>query len=53
MPGRKEVFTFQVVEETLRARFPGQADELTRTFVSLPGFDALVGNNDRHQYDRG
>ena len=49
----REVFTYQVVEEALRSRFPDQAEEILQGFVRLLAFDAVVGNNDRHYYNWG
>lgn len=49
----REVFTFQVVEESVRSRFPDHAEAIMADFVRLLGFDALVGNNDRHYYNWG
>src|ERR1035437_3150036 len=49
----QEIFTFQVVEEAVRSRFPAQADGILQNFVRLLGFDAVVGNNDRHYFNWG
>jgi len=49
----QEIFTFQVVETAVRSRFPAEADDLLRNFVRLIGFDAVVGNNDRHYFNWG
>lgn len=49
----RNVFTFQVVEESIRSLFPEQAGQIMDDFVRLLAFDALVGNNDRHYYNWG
>lgn len=49
----RDIFTFQVVEEAVRSRFPNQAKEIMQGFVKLLGFDAVVGNNDRHFFNWG
>jgi hypothetical protein len=49
----QEIFTFQVVEAAVRSRFPEQADGILEDFVRLIGFDAVVGNNDRHFFNWG
>lgn len=49
----RNLFTFQFVEQALRDRFPGHADELLVDFTRLLAFDAIVGNNDRHFYNWG
>lgn len=49
----RNVFTFQVVDESIRNVFPDQADEIMVQFVRLLQYDAIVGNNDRHFYNWG
>ncbi len=49
----REVFTFQVVEEAIRSRFPKHECPIMESFVRLLAFDAIVGNNDRHYYNWG
>jgi len=49
----RDVFTFQVVEESVKSRFPEYADEIMADFARLLAFDALVGNNDRHYFNWG
>ena len=49
----RDLFTFQVFCTAIRARFPGHHEEITREFVRMIGFDALVGNHDRHFYNWG
>jgi hypothetical protein len=49
----RDIFTFQFVEDALLDRFPEDVDEILQGFVKLLGFDALVGNNDRHFYNWG
>ncbi|MBC7366650.1 MAG: HipA domain-containing protein [Undibacterium sp.] len=48
-----EIFTVQVVEAAVRTRFPAQAAAILQDLVRLIGFDALVGNNDRHFFNWG
>lgn len=49
----REEYTFQAVEEVLEDWFPEQAEQLKHDFVALLGFDAFVGNNDRHPMNWG
>ncbi len=49
----REIFTFQFVEEAIRARFPDETASLMEAFVRMLAFDAIVGNNDRHHYNWG
>ncbi len=49
----REIFTFQVVEDAVLNRFPDQAGLIMRGFVRLLGFDAIIGNNDRHHFNWG
>lgn len=49
----KELFTFQVFCTAIRARFPANHDQLIKGFIRMIGFDALVGNQDRHFYNWG
>jgi hypothetical protein len=49
----RNVFTFQVVEESIRSLFPNEAAGIMNDFVRLLAFDAIVGNNDRHYYNWG
>jgi len=49
----REVFTFEVVEEAVLARFEEEAMEIMEGYVRLLVFDALVGNNDHHFYNWG
>lgn len=49
----KDLFTFQVFCTAIKARFPDHHEDLTGGFVRLIGFDALVGNQDRHFYNWG
>jgi len=48
-----ELFTFQVCCTAIRAQFGDDCHDLTRGFVTMIGFDALVGNQDRHFYNWG
>lgn len=49
----RNLFTFQFVEDALLDRFGDSAEKLLEEFVRLIGFDAIVGNNDRHYYNWG
>ncbi len=49
----RDVFIFQVVEESVQSRFPEHAHGIMADFVRLLAFDALVGNNDRHYFNWG
>ncbi len=49
----RNVFTYQVVEEAIRSRFPKEEKPIMESFVRLLAFDAIVGNNDRHYYNWG
>ena len=49
----QEIFTLQVVEAAIKRRFPEQAEGILQDFVRLIGFDAVVGNNDRHFFNWG
>ncbi len=49
----RNFFTFQFVEDALLDRFGETAEPLLDEFVRLLGFDAIVGNNDRHYYNWG
>lgn len=49
----RDLFTFQVVEESLRSRFPNEVDGILTGFVRMLGFDAIIGNNDRHYFNWG
>jgi len=49
----RELFTFQVVTAAMKNQFPDQADLIMHDFVRLLGFDAVVGNNDRHFFNWG
>lgn len=49
----RELVSVQLFLEALRAAFPAQYDEISKCFVRMLLFDALVGNNDRHFYNYG
>lgn len=49
----RDLFTFQVFCGALKARFPVHADVILANFVAVIGFDALVGNQDRHLFNWG
>ena len=52
-PRERQEYTFQFVERCLDAWFPTQALEFKTQFVTMLGFDAFVGNNDRHPMNWG
>jgi hypothetical protein len=49
----REVYTFQTVRCALELMFEADAPHLMRDLVTLLGFDAFVGNNDRHPMNWG
>ena len=49
----REVFTFQFAVRAIRDRFPVEQESIVADFIRMLGFDALVGNNDRHYYNWG
>jgi len=49
----RDIFTFQVLCDAIRTRFPPNHLEILRDFVRMIAFDALVGNQDRHLYNWG
>ncbi len=49
----RDFFTFQFVDEAVRAEFPDQASSILEEYVRMLAFDAIVGNNDRHHYNWG
>jgi HipA-like protein len=49
----KSLFTFQVFCTAICAGFPNDHAEILQGFVRMIGFDALVGNQDRHFYNWG
>ncbi len=49
----KEIFTFQVLRDAISTRFPENSQAILRDFVRMIGFDALVGNQDRHLFNWG
>lgn len=49
----KELLTFQDFCSAIRAQFPEDHRDILREFVRMIGFDALVGNQDRHFYNWG
>lgn len=50
---RRELLTFDVIENALNHVHPIQCQELITELVKLITFDAIVGNNDRHFYNWG
>ena len=49
----RELFTFEFIEEAIKARFPLMAEVLLEDLVRMLTFDCLLGNNDRHFYNWG
>lgn len=49
----RDLFTLQVIEESVASLFLYQKDEIMKKLVRLIIFDALVGNNDRHFFNWG
>ncbi|BCM88854.1 hypothetical protein IAD21_00696 [Abditibacteriota bacterium] len=49
----REVYTFESVRAAFELMFEQCCEQLTRDFVTLLGFDAFVGNNDRHPMNWG
>jgi len=49
----RSFFTFQVVEDEVMSEFPEAAPDILDYFVLLLAFEALVGNNDRHDFNWG
>src|SRR5439155_2656287 len=49
----QQIFTLQVVEAAVGTRWPQEAAGILEDFVRLIGFDAAVGNNDRHFFNWG
>ena len=47
-----EVFTFQDLCAAIEFAFPGKR-EIINDFVRMLGFDAIIGNHDRHLYNWG
>lgn len=52
-PRERQEYTFQFVEKALDDWFPEQAETLKTEFVTMLGFDAFVGNMDRHPLNWG
>ena len=50
---RREILTFDVIENAFKYVHPKQANQLIGDLVRLITFDAIVGNNDRHFYNWG
>lgn len=49
----RELFTFEFIENAIKAIFPNSFEEIIHDLVKMLTFDALVGNNDRHFYNWG
>ncbi|MDQ2841009.1 MAG: HipA domain-containing protein [Acidobacteriota bacterium] len=49
----KDIFTFQVLCQSIRTLFPDAGSKILLDFVGMIAFDALVGNQDRHLYNWG
>jgi len=47
----RELFTFEFIEEALKAVFPSCYEDLVKDLIRMTAFDALAGNNDRHFYN--
>lgn len=52
-PIERDIFTFEVLRTAIETRFPTEATQIVANFVRMIGFDALVGNQDRHLYNWG
>ncbi|HEX7773253.1 MAG TPA: HipA domain-containing protein [Pyrinomonadaceae bacterium] len=48
-----DFFTFEMTKEALRQLFPEHAEKITKGYVEMLTFDALIGHNDRHPYNWG
>jgi hypothetical protein len=49
----RDLFTFRVCCDAIHAIFPQDEDDIVIDFVRMIGFDALVGNQDRHLLNWG
>lgn len=49
----RDLFTFQFIVDAIRSVFPNNFEDLLLALVKMIGFDAVVGNNDRHFYNWG
>lgn len=49
----RSFYTFEMVEEVVGRVYGDEAPRLMQGFVAMLGFDAIVGNNDRHPYNWG
>jgi len=49
----RELFTFEFIRKAIQSVYPEFCDNIVRDLVKMIGFDALVGNNDRHFYNWG
>lgn len=47
----RELFTFQFIENAIKATFNEHSEAITNDFVKMLFFDAIIGNNDRHYYN--
>jgi hypothetical protein len=47
----REFFTFQFIENAIKAKFAEDGDAILNDFIKMLFFDAIVGNNDRHYYN--
>lgn len=50
---RRELLTFDVIENAFLHVFPKQSKELVLNLIQLITFDSIIGNNDRHFYNWG
>lgn len=49
----RDFFTLSFTKETFDHIYPDQAEDLFLSFAEMLIFDAIIGNNDRHFYNRG
>jgi len=52
-PTARELFTFEFIEEAIRAVYPQHCERLLLGLIKMITFDCLAGNNDRHFYNWG
>lgn len=49
----RELFTFEFIRNAIQSVYPTFCDNIVNDLVKMIGFDAIVGNNDRHFYNWG
>lgn len=49
----RELFTFEFIRNSIQSVYPNFCDIIVKDLVKMIGFDAIVGNNDRHFYNWG